>query len=108
MRLAPETANGDVLRGKLRLISYLQPYDPLYFAGAPPHEEFWERCTRTREPREPCAVRDAPVHTLGFARARAWRRITSVLDSKSPVASAGRKSVSISDYSLTLTRLPTA
>jgi len=42
-------ASGDVLRGQLRLVSYLQPYDPLYFA-------------------------------------------------------AGRKSVSISDYSLTLTR----
>ena len=53
--LAPEPAEGggapEVVRGKLRLISYLQPYDALYFA-------------------------------------------------------AGRKSVSISDYSLTLTRLP--
>ena len=47
--LAPDPS-GEVLRGRLRLISYLQPYDPLYFA-------------------------------------------------------AGRKSVSISDYSLTLTRL---
>ena len=48
--LEPEAADANVLRGRLRLISYLQPYDPLYFA-------------------------------------------------------AGRKSVSISDYSLMLTRL---
>ena len=53
--LAPDAVEGggppEVVRGKLRLISYLQPYDALYFA-------------------------------------------------------AGRKSVSVSDYSLTLTRLP--
>jgi hypothetical protein len=48
--LAPDDTAAGVARGKLRLLSFLQPYDPLYFA-------------------------------------------------------AGRKSVSISDYSLTLTRL---
>ena len=31
--LAPEGAGAEVLRGKLRLVSYLQPYDPLYFAA---------------------------------------------------------------------------
>ena len=49
VRLAPD-ASGDVLRGQLRLVDYLNPYAPLYFA-------------------------------------------------------AGRKSVSINDYSLTLTRV---
>lgn len=53
VRLAPDADNSNVVRGSLRLISYLQPYDPLYFA-------------------------------------------------------AGRKSVSISDYSLTLTKLVVA
>ena len=49
--LTPADATASVVRGRLRLLSYLQPYDPLYFA-------------------------------------------------------AGRKAVSISDYSLNLTRLP--
>ena len=40
VRLTPEAATADVLRGKLRLISYLQPYDPLYFAGARAHCDF--------------------------------------------------------------------
>ena len=52
VRLAPD-AGGDVLRGQLRLVDYLNPMAPLYFA-------------------------------------------------------AGRKSVSINDYSLTMTRLSEA